>query len=70
MSKDKATLGGRAKKHTEVSPVRSSAAAVVKQYLTTAADGNFEKYRIVPDRLFESDFDRMLKALPKNGGTP
>ena len=70
MSKDKATLGGRAKKHTEVSPVRSSAAAVVKQYLTTAADGNFEKYRIVPDRLFESDFDRMLKALPKKGGTP
>ena len=44
--------------------------AVVKQYLTTAADGNFEKYRIVPDRLFESDFDRMLKALPEKGGAP
>lgn len=28
----------------------------------------FEKYRIVQDRLFESDFDRMLKALPVAGG--
>ena len=34
------------------------------------AESEFEKYRIVQDRLFESDFDRMLKALPKNGGTP
>jgi hypothetical protein len=28
------------------------------------AESEFEKYRIVQDRLFESDFDRMLKALP------
>ena len=34
------------------------------------AESEFEKYRIVQDRLFESDFDRMLKALPKKGGTP
>lgn len=27
----------------------------------------FEKYRIVQDRLFESDFDRMLKELPPDG---
>ena len=27
----------------------------------------FEKYRIVQDRLFESDFDRMLKQLPPEG---
>jgi hypothetical protein len=27
----------------------------------------FEKYRIVQDRLFESDFDRMLKQLPTAG---
>jgi len=26
-----------------------------------AAESEFEKYRIVQDRLFESDFDRMLK---------
>lgn len=32
------------------------------------AETEFEKYRIVPDRLFESDFDRMLKALPDVGG--
>lgn len=47
--------------------------AVIKQLLTTAADGKvnaelakqhalteFEKYRIVQDRLFESDFDRVV----------
>ncbi len=34
------------------------------------AESEFEKYRIVQDRLFESDFDRMLKQLPKNGGQP
>ena len=27
----------------------------------------FEKYRIVQDRLFESDFDLMLKQLPSAG---
>jgi hypothetical protein len=33
------------------------------------AESEFEKYRIVQDRLFESDFDRMLKQLPKEGRT-
>jgi hypothetical protein len=33
------------------------------------AESEFEKYRIVQDRLFESDFDRMLKQLPKEGPT-
>lgn len=28
------------------------------------AESEFEKYRIVQDRLFESDFDKMVKALP------
>lgn len=27
------------------------------------AESEFEKYRIVQDRLFESDFDRMMKQL-------
>lgn len=31
------------------------------------AESECEKYRIVQDRLFESDFDRMLKALPEVG---
>ena len=30
------------------------------------AESEFEKYRIVQDRLFESDFDRMLKQLPQS----
>ena len=31
------------------------------------AESEFEKYRIVQDRLFESDFDRAIKQLPKEG---
>ena len=30
------------------------------------AESEFQKYRIVQDRMFESDFDRMIKDLPKN----
>lgn len=33
------------------------------------AMSEFEKYRIVQDRLFESDFDRMLKRL-ESGSEP
>ena len=34
------------------------------------AESEFEKYRIVQDRLFESDFDRMIKKLPEKGDNP
>ncbi len=34
------------------------------------AESEFEKYRIVQDRLFESDFDRLLTELPEEGGKP
>jgi hypothetical protein len=34
------------------------------------AESEFEKYRIVQDRLFESDFDRAIKELPKGKSTP
>lgn len=37
--------------------------AVVRNFRITAADGKryeFEKYRIVQDRLFQSDFDRFV----------
>jgi hypothetical protein len=34
----------------------------------TFAESEFEKYRIVQDRLFESDFDRVIKNLPKLEG--
>jgi hypothetical protein len=36
----------------------------------THAESEFEKYRIVQDRLFESDFDRMIKKLLGKGDTP
>ena len=29
------------------------------------AESEFEKYRIIQDRLFESDFDKQIKALEK-----
>lgn len=31
------------------------------------AESEFEKYRVIQDRLFESDFDRLLKATEKGG---
>jgi hypothetical protein len=34
------------------------------------AESEFEKYRIVQDRIFESDFDRAIKQLPREGGMP
>ena len=34
------------------------------------AESEFEKYRIIQDRLFESDFDRMIKQLPNSGEQP
>ncbi|WP_135604198.1 virulence RhuM family protein [Methanococcoides sp. NM1] len=37
-------------------------ASAAKEY----AESEFQKYRIEQDRLFESDFDRMIKDLPKN----
>ena len=33
------------------------------------AESEFEKYRIVQDRLFESDFDRLLKQI-ESGDAP
>ena len=36
---------------------------VTSELAKTHAESEFEKYRIVQDRLFESDFDRMVKQL-------
>ena len=30
------------------------------------AESEFEKYRILQDRIFESDFDQMIKQLPNH----
>jgi hypothetical protein len=43
--------------------VLQDAGKVTAEISKTHAESEFEKYRIVQDRLFESDFDRMLKAL-------
>ena len=34
------------------------------------AESEFEKYRIIQDHLFESDFDRIIKQLPNSGDEP
>jgi len=34
-----------------------------KNYNTKHAISEFEKYRVVQDRLYESDFDKQIKAL-------
>jgi hypothetical protein len=45
------------------------AGKVTAELAKAHAESEFEKYRIIQDRLFESDFDRMLKqieSIPKN----
>ena len=41
------------------------AGKVSAELAKTYAESEFEKYRIVQDRLFESDFDRMIEQLPE-----
>lgn len=36
---------------------------VLREFAKKYAESEFEKYRIVQDRLFESDFDKMLKRV-------
>ena len=43
------------------------AGKVTAEIAQAHAESEFEKYRIVQDRLFQSDFDRMLKNLPEKG---
>jgi hypothetical protein len=43
--------------------VLQDAGKVTAEIAKAHAESEFEKYRIVQDRLFESDFDRMLKVL-------
>ena len=42
------------------------AGRVTAEIAKTHAKSEFEKYRIIQDRLFESDFDREMKQLIKN----
>jgi hypothetical protein len=50
--------------------ILQDAGKVTAELAKAHAESEFEKYRIVQDRLFESDFDRMLKQLPEKGGKP
>ena len=47
--------------------ILQDAGKVTAEIAEAHALSEFEKYRIVQDRLFESDFDRMLKQLPSEG---
>lgn len=49
--------------------VLRDAGRVTAEIAKAHAESEFEKYRIVQDRLFESDFDRLLKALPASGNS-
>ena len=45
-------------------PILDNAGSVSREDAIQHAETEFEKYRIVQDRLFQSDFDRFLDALP------
>ncbi|MCC7066976.1 MAG: virulence RhuM family protein [Burkholderiales bacterium] len=49
--------------------VLQDAGKVTAEIAKAHAESEFEKYRIVQDRLFESDFDRLLKQI-ESGGKP
>ncbi len=48
--------------------ILQDAGKVTAEIARAHAESEFEKYRIVQDRLFESDFDQMLKELPEKKG--
>jgi hypothetical protein len=48
--------------------ILQDAGKVTAEIAKAHAETEFEKYRIVQDRLFESDFDKMIKALPQKDG--
>jgi hypothetical protein len=46
--------------------ILQDAGKVTAEIAKAHAESEFEQYRIVQDRLFESDFDRLLKLLPSS----
>ncbi len=50
--------------------ILKDAGKVTAEIAKAHAESEFEKYRIVQDRLYESDFDKTIKALEKKEGTP
>lgn len=47
--------------------ILNNSGKVTAEIAKAFAESEFEKYRVIQDRLFESDFDRMLKAAEKGG---
>lgn len=41
-------------------PVLDDAGRVSAEYAKEYAESEFEKYRVIQDRLFQSDFDRLM----------
>jgi len=54
------------KNHNIQHEVLQDAGKVTAEIAKAHAESEFEKYRIVQDRLFESDFDREIKRLEAN----
>ena len=50
--------------------ILQDAGQVTAEIAQAHVESEFEKYRLVQDRLFESDFDRMLKAPPGKEDAP
>ncbi|MFA7343599.1 MAG: virulence RhuM family protein [Terrimicrobiaceae bacterium] len=50
--------------------ILQDAGKVTAEIAQAHAESEFEKYRIVQDRLFESDFDRIIKELPEREDKP
>ena len=50
-------------------PVLDNSGSVSHEEAVLHAETEFEKYRIVQDRLFQSDFDKYLDALPFEEGS-
>jgi len=48
--------------------VLQDAGKVSAEIAKARAESEFEKYRIVQDRLYESDFDMAIKAIEQQGG--
>jgi len=48
--------------------VLQDAGKVTAEIAKAHAESEFEKYRIVQDRLFQSDFDRLIKQIEPGGG--
>jgi len=50
--------------------ILQDAGKVTAEIAQAHAESEFEKYRLVQDRLFESDFDRAIKKLPEKENKP